>query len=68
MASIINYENIQVEKFIIEVRNELLRCSAELPNMPSNLHLSKVDRIENINSFKDQIRNKSMVQIIDDCL
>lgn len=68
MASIVNYENIQIEKFIIEVRNELIRCSVELPNMPSGLHLSKVDRIENLNNFKDFIKNRAMMQIVDECL
>lgn len=52
MASIVNYEHIQVEKFVIQIRNELMRCSVEIPNMPSGLQLSKVDRMENANNFR----------------
>lgn len=51
MASIINYEHIQVEKFIIEIRNELIKYSMELPNM-GNFQSNKFERNENIIGFK----------------
>lgn len=65
MASIINYEHIQVEKFVIEIRNELIRYSMELPNI-GNLQSNKYERNENINGFKEFIRTKQMGQLIDD--
>lgn len=34
--------------------------------MPSNLQLSKVDKMENINSFKELIKTKMIGQVVDD--
>lgn len=34
--------------------------------MPSNLQLSKVDKMESMNNFKELIRTKLIGQVVDD--
>ena len=40
MASIINYEIIQVDRMLIEMRNQLLKLKTDIPQM-DGLHLSE---------------------------
>lgn len=38
----------------------------ELPNIPTSLQTVKCDRNENMNSFKELLRTRQVVQVIDD--